>query len=170
MRRPIRVSLTLLATAALSAFVAACSTEKISVTPNDPTHGGAVLFSQRCSGCHTLAYAATHGSAANVRSAQANNGPNFDVRCERPIARVLYAIENGGFSGAIMPQNIVVGSDAKAVANFVSKYAGRKAPKLVGQAPCESQAIGTLLAPGQAASTGLSKSPNANLTSVGQSK
>ena len=39
----------------------------------------------------------------------------------------LYAIQNGGFSGAIMPQNIVVGDEAKAVAKFVAKYAGEDA-------------------------------------------
>ena len=71
-----------------------------------------MLFSQRCSGCHTLSYAGTHGSAPNVRTAQSNSGPNFNMRCERPVDRVLYAIENGGFSGAYMPQNIVVGQDA----------------------------------------------------------
>ena len=47
-------------------------------------HRGAVLFSQRCSGCHTLSYAATHGSAANLRTATLISGPNFNVRCERP--------------------------------------------------------------------------------------
>ncbi len=134
MRRPIRVSLRLLAVAAVSASAAACGTEKISVARNDPAHGGAVLFSQRCSGCHTLAYAGTHGSASNVRTAQPNNGPNFDVRCERPADRVLYAIENGGFSGAIMPQNIVVGRDAQAVAAFVAEYAGHKAKSPKGPA------------------------------------
>ena len=29
---------------------------------------------------------------------------------------MLYAIRNGGFSGAIMPENIVIGQDAKDVA------------------------------------------------------
>ena len=38
---------------------------------------------------------------------------------------VIYAIRNGGFSGAIMPQNIVVGDDAEKVAEFVAKYAGQ---------------------------------------------
>ncbi len=74
---------------------------------------------QRCAGCHTLSYAATHGSAANPRTAEAINGPNFNVRCERPVERVLYAIENGGFSGAYMPQNIFVGQQARDVAAFV---------------------------------------------------
>jgi hypothetical protein len=37
---------------------------------------------------------------------------------------VLYAIRNGGFSGAIMPQNIVVGDEADEIADFVAEYAG----------------------------------------------
>ena len=108
------------------------------------TYHGAVLFSERCAGCHTLNSAGTHGSAPNVRTAQANSGPNFNVRCERPVTRVLYAIENGGFSGAYMPQNIVVGQDAIDVAKFVSTYAGSLAPKLTGVTRCQSLPIGTL--------------------------
>ncbi len=129
---------------AVAAIVAACGTEHIKVAKSSPLYAGAVLFSQRCAGCHTLSYAATHGSAPNVRTAQANSGPNFDQRCERPIDRVLYAIENGGFSGAYMPQNIVVGKDAIAVAKFVATYAGRSAPKVIGIPKCQSKAIGTL--------------------------
>ena len=135
-----------LVAAALSA--AACGsfgTERISVPKSNPAlYHGAVLFNQRCSGCHTLSYAATHGSAANVRTAEFNNGPNFDQRCERPVTRVLYAIVNGGFSGAIMPQNVVVGQDAIDVARFVATYSGRKAPKIPGQTACQQRAIGTL--------------------------
>ena len=37
---------------------------------------------------------------------------------------VLFAIRNGGFSGAIMPANIVIGQDAEAVADFVAEYSG----------------------------------------------
>ncbi len=105
---------------------------------------GAVLFSQRCSGCHTLAFAATHGSASNPRTATAISGPNFNVRCERPITRVMYAIINGGFSGAYMPQNVVVGQDAVDVAKFVATYAGRLAPKTLGVLPCVDKPIGTI--------------------------
>jgi hypothetical protein len=79
-----------------------------------------------------------------VRTAQYNNGPNFDQRCERPVTRVLYAIQNGGFSGAIMPQNIVVGQQAIAVAKFVSTYSGRKAPKVPGVVPCLQEPVGTI--------------------------
>jgi hypothetical protein len=39
---------------------------------------------------------------------------------------VLYAIRNGGFSGAIMPANIVVGQKARDVALFLERYAGAK--------------------------------------------
>jgi mono/diheme cytochrome c family protein len=144
MRRPLRVILIAGALAVVAALAAGCGTQKISVPKSDPTYAGAVLFSQRCSGCHTLSYAGTRGSAANVRTREIVNGPNFNVRCERPVTRILYAIENGGFSGATMPQNIVVGQQAHEVAEFVAKYAGRAAPKEPGAPTCVSQPIGTL--------------------------
>jgi hypothetical protein len=130
---------------AVVVLATACGTEKISVPTSDPVaHEGAVLFNQRCGGCHTFAYAGTHGSAQNVRTAQFNNGPNFDIRCERPVARVLYAIQNGGFSGVVMPQNVVVGQQATAVALFVAKYSGTKAPKIPNVQPCSEKSIGTV--------------------------
>jgi mono/diheme cytochrome c family protein len=147
MSRPRRVLFVTGAIASIAALVTACSygTQKISV-PRSQTqlYHGAVLFSQRCSGCHSLSYAATHGSAANVRTAQENNGPDFNVRCERPVDRVLYAIENGGFSGAIMPQNVVVGQDAVDVAEFVATYSGRKAMKIPGVTPCQQKPVGSI--------------------------
>jgi mono/diheme cytochrome c family protein len=130
---------------AVLVVAAACGTQSISVPKSKGTlYQGAVLFNQRCSGCHTLSYAATQGSAQNVRTAQYNNGPNFNVRCERPVTRVLYAIQNGGFSGAIMPQNVVVGQQAVAVAEFVATYAGRQAPKVPGAVPCDHIHVGTI--------------------------
>jgi mono/diheme cytochrome c family protein len=130
-------------TAALS--ISACGTQRITVPKaNKQIYHGAVLFSERCAGCHTLYAAGTHGSAPNIRTAQAISGPNFNVRCERPIDRVLYAIENGGFSGAYMPQNVVVGQDAVDVAKFVATYAGAKAPKQVGEESCDQKKIGSL--------------------------
>ena len=93
---------------------------------------------------------------------QINNGPNFNVRCERPQTRVLYAIENGGFSGAIMPQNIVVGQQARDVAQFVATYSGRKAPKIPGVVQCQQVPIGTIdeaLAPTSPATTSTGPSP-----------
>jgi mono/diheme cytochrome c family protein len=144
MSRPVKVLFIAAAAVVASTLTAACGTENISVPESSPNHAGAVLFSQRCSGCHTLSYAATHGSAPNARNREIVNGPNFDQRCERPVDRVLYAIQNGGFSGAIMPQNIVVGQDARNVANFVATYSGRQAPKVPGVTPCKQQPIGTL--------------------------
>ncbi|MGI8903322.1 MAG: hypothetical protein ACR2IP_06640 [Solirubrobacteraceae bacterium] len=144
MSRPVRVLLLTGATIAAAASFAACGTERITVPKSDPAHAGAVLFSQRCAGCHTLSFAATHGSSPNPRSPQFNNGPNFDLRCERPLTRVLYAIENGGFEGSVMPQDVVVGQDAVEVAQFVSKYAGRQAMKIPGLAPCSSTPVGAV--------------------------
>lgn len=88
---------------------------------------GAELFNERCSGCHTLDAAASLGSTPEreTTGGERTNGPNFNVRIESRDD-VLYAIRNGGYSGAIMPANIVVGEDAEAVADFVSRYAGRK--------------------------------------------
>jgi mono/diheme cytochrome c family protein len=147
MRRPLRVLLISGVSIVVAALAAACGTQTISVAKSDPSYPGAVLFNQRCSGCHTLSYAAANGSAPNPRSALRVNGPNFDVRCERPVTRVLYAIENGGFSGVIMPQNVVVGNDAREVAMFVAKYAGRQSPHVVGVPPCQLEPIGTLPPP-----------------------
>jgi len=144
MRRLVRVLVLSSASIAVAALASACGTERISVPKTSPLYQGAVLFNQRCSGCHTLSYAAANGSAPNIRTAQAISGPNFNVRCERPVTRVLYAIENGGFSGAYMPQNVVVGQNAIEVAKFVATYAGRQAPNVVGAIKCDSEAVGTI--------------------------
>jgi mono/diheme cytochrome c family protein len=135
---------------AVAAFAAACGTQRIAVPKSEAQlRNGAELFNQRCSGCHTLSYAAANGSAPNIRTAQATSGPNFNQRCERPVDRVLYAIENGGFSGAYMPQNVVVGQDALDVAKFVATYAGRQAPKETGVLTCQRKPVGTLPAGSQ---------------------
>jgi mono/diheme cytochrome c family protein len=147
-----RTAKLLLLPAALLVMIvtAACGTERLGVAKDasQPAGGdvyhGAVLFSQRCAGCHTLSYAGTHGSAPNIRDAQGNSGPDFDQRCERPIDRVLYAIENGGFSGAYMPQNIVVGHDAVDVAKFVATYSGRQIPAEPGLVKCQDRPLGAL--------------------------
>jgi mono/diheme cytochrome c family protein len=109
--------------ALLAAFgLAACGfgEEGVSVSKDDPNHGGAVLFATHCSGCHTLSAAGTQGSGNRGERTQ---GPNLNQRTES-YEDALFAIQNGGFSGAIMPQNIVVGAEAEAVARFVAKYAG----------------------------------------------
>jgi cytochrome c551 len=83
---------------------------------------GAQLFSERCAGCHTLDAAGTRGSISGERP----TGPNLNKR-RLTKDEALFAIRNGGFSGAIMPQNVVVGKDAEAVAEFLEKYAGSEA-------------------------------------------
>jgi mono/diheme cytochrome c family protein len=116
----VRGALLLIAVAA-TATVVGCGTQGVQVPSSDPTHEGAQIFAERCSGCHTLTPAGTEGTANRSERQQ---GPNLDQRNET-MADVIYAIRNGGFSGAIMPQNIVVGADAQKVAAFVAKYAGQ---------------------------------------------
>jgi mono/diheme cytochrome c family protein len=115
--RPVLVMTFALAAAAV---LAACGSEGIQVAESDENYEGAVLFQERCSGCHTMKAAGAFGSA---NRALRNQGPNLDER-EETVEDVLYAIRNGGFSGAIMPQNIVVGEDAEAVAQFVADNSG----------------------------------------------
>jgi mono/diheme cytochrome c family protein len=106
---------------AVALLTTACGQQGVSVSEKDPTRAGAVLFAERCSGCHTIAVAGTQGSG---NRGLRNQGPNFDQRREK-YADVLFAIRNGGFSGAIMPQNIVAGDDAKKVAAFLDKHSGK---------------------------------------------
>ncbi|MEA2386684.1 MAG: hypothetical protein QOJ22_858 [Thermoleophilaceae bacterium] len=122
--RPILACCLLLA----AAMVAGCGEAKIEVPKSQPVaHSGAVLFNERCAGCHTLDAANARGSkpTGQVSGGERTNGPNFNVRKETR-EDVLYAIRNGGFSGAIMPANIVVGKEADEVALFVERYAGSK--------------------------------------------
>ena len=87
---------------------------------DSPHRAGAQLFSDRCAGCHTLTPAGAQGSQNRTLREQ---GPNLDQRVIT-YEDALFAIRNGGFSGAIMPQNIVVGEQAEQVAEFVAEYSG----------------------------------------------
>ena len=84
---------------------------------------GSDIFAQKCQGCHTMDIVGAEGSAYEIRDRERVDGPNFNVRAET-VENVLYAIRNGGYSGAIMPENIVVGEEARAVAEFLAKYSG----------------------------------------------
>ena len=119
MRRP----LALLALPALAAVVA-CGSQGIQLAEDDPDYRGAKLFTERCSGCHTLEAAGTQGSAINANKREYKDGPNFDQRKEEK-EQVLYAIRNGGYSSGPMPQNLAVGEDAQAIADFIAKYSGK---------------------------------------------
>ena len=123
MARCLRIAVPIVALTVVAAFLAACGTEGISSSVTPPYKPGAVLFAQRCGGCHTLGPAGTQGTSVNKKDRERTDGPNLNKRKES-VPCVLYAIRNGGFSGAIMPENIVVGQDADDVAAFLSKYAG----------------------------------------------
>jgi mono/diheme cytochrome c family protein len=112
-----------------SLVFAGCGSQGVQVSKTDPYHHGAVLFRDHCSGCHTLSSVGAQGSATSIKDRLRTNGPNFNVRKEN-VEQVLYAIRNGGFSGAVMPENIVVGDDAQAIAQFLAKYSGVKAEKV----------------------------------------
>jgi len=110
---------------ALALGVSACGygEQGLAVKSGDANYNGAVLFATHCSSCHTLSAAGTQGTG---NRGQRTQGPNLNQR-EESVEDVLFAIQNGGFSGAIMPQNIVVGQEAEEVAKFVAKYAGQDA-------------------------------------------
>ncbi len=111
---------------ALAGGISACGSQGISVPKTSPYYRGAVLFRDHCSGCHTLAVVGAEGSATSIKDRVKTNGPNFNIRKENE-EQVLYAIRNGGFSGAIMPENLVVGDDAKDIAKFLAQYSGLQA-------------------------------------------
>jgi len=106
-----------------AALVAGCGGE-IEVD-DESDRAAAELFNERCSGCHSLEAANAYGSkpAGQVQAGERTDGPDFNTRTEQ-ADDVLFAIRNGGFSGAIMPANIVLGEDAQRLADFVAEYSG----------------------------------------------
>ena len=114
----------------MAVLAAGCGGEIEVPSQQATAHEGAVLFNERCSGCHSLDAANAYGSKppGQLQGGERTNGPNFNVRKESRDD-VLFAIRNGGFSGAIMPANIVVGNDAQAVALFLERYAGSRSTK-----------------------------------------
>lgn len=114
MRRPAAVLA--LATAVLAA---GCGTGGIA-KGGDPSKGKQ-LFQAKCGGCHTLADAGTHGQT----------GPNLDEafgpdRKQGFKQVTIEQVVRDQIELAIppMPQNLVTGSDADAVAAYVAQVAG----------------------------------------------
>ena len=70
---------------------------------------GRELFVSNCGSCHTLDAAGTDGSV----------GPDLD-EVQADEAQVLEAIETGAGGSDVMPENLVEGEDARAVAKFVA--------------------------------------------------
>jgi hypothetical protein len=128
MARPGKIAKTALVCLAAACAISACSSQGIKVAKTSPYRPGAEIFLTHCSGCHSLSAVGAEGSATSVQGRLRTQAPNFNFRHEC-VQTVLYAIRNGGFSGLIMPQNIVVGYQAEAVAQFVARYAGLEAPK-----------------------------------------
>ena len=108
------------------AFLGAGCSGKVEAD-NDTDRAAAESFNQHCSGCHTLKPANAYGSKpqGDLKPGERTNGPNFN---QRKVSRddALYAIRNGGFSGAIMPANIVTGPEAAALAAYLAEYSGRE--------------------------------------------
>jgi mono/diheme cytochrome c family protein len=124
-----KVLATAVALFACALVLGACGSQSVQIAKTSPYRRGAVLFRDHCSGCHTLAVVGAQGSATSIANRVKTNGPNFNIRKEK-VEQVLYAIRNGGFSGAIMPENIVVGSNATAIAEFLAAYSGRQSQKV----------------------------------------
>jgi mono/diheme cytochrome c family protein len=126
MARLLRIRCAAPAAAVLVAAVlaAGCGQEDIELAQSDPGYEAAVLFNENCGMCHTFDVAASEGSSSDANDAERVDGPNFNQRQE-DVQAVLYAIRNGGFSGAIMPENILTGEEAQRVAEFVARYAGQ---------------------------------------------
>ena len=127
MARPAQIAKTVAVSAAAALAISGCGSQGIQIAKTSSYRGGAELFLSHCAGCHTLSAVGAQGSATSVQGRLRTQAPNFNFRKEG-AACVLYAIRNGGFSGQIMPQNIVVGRDATAIARFLAKYAGTQAP------------------------------------------
>jgi mono/diheme cytochrome c family protein len=75
---------------------------------------GRQLFAQNCATCHTL----------HAVNAVGKVGPNLD-QLRPPAPLIVNAIEQGrARGGGQMPANLVSGTDARAVADFVAAVAG----------------------------------------------
>lgn len=111
---------------AAGVLAAGCGEDEIPFEEGTAQYETAVLFKDNCGMCHTFDVAASRGSSTDPDVAEHVDGPNFNQRKEE-VQAVLFAIRNGGFSGAIMPANIVTGEEAQRVAEFVARYAGQQA-------------------------------------------
>ncbi len=127
-----RLAAVIVLAVAAATLLSACGSQGISSSVGKQSaavQSGAKLFSQRCSGCHSFDVAGAQGSATKVSDREKVDGPNLNVR-KVCYDSVIYALQNGGYSGAIMPGNIVVGKEAEQVAAFVATYSGKLAPKI----------------------------------------
>jgi cbb3-type cytochrome c oxidase subunit III len=115
----------LLSLAALA--LAGCGTEGVT-SENADVSEGKVLFKQNCGSCHALNEAGTAGEIGpDLDAAFAGpRGEGFDESTIREVVRhqIEYAVPP-------MPQNIVEGADADAVAAYVAAVAANPEAKVV---------------------------------------
>jgi cbb3-type cytochrome c oxidase subunit III len=116
---------------AAALLAAGCGTGGISKAGD--TDLGKKLFLQKCGGCHTLAAAGTHGT----------QGPNLDDAFTHARSQGFKQVtieqvvrDQIELAGPPMPQNLVKGSDADAVAAYVALVAGN--PSAAGPANATS--------------------------------
>ena len=137
MSRPAKVLLILSAAIVVTALTTACGTENISVPPDNPEPRRRRSVQPALLGLpHALVRRDPRVGGESAHRAGRSTGRTSTFAASGRSTRVLYAIQNGGFSGAIMPQNVVVGQQAIDVAKFVATYAGRQAPKIPGATSC----------------------------------
>jgi mono/diheme cytochrome c family protein len=117
-------------TGVLAVVASGCGGSVKADNGNSQDKAAAISFNQHCSGCHTLKPANAYGSKPQGQKepGERTNGPNFNQRLVKKDD-ALYAIRNGGFSGAIMPANIVTGPEAERLAAYLDKYSGRERSK-----------------------------------------
>jgi cbb3-type cytochrome c oxidase subunit III len=115
----VRGGVAVVALAAAALLAAGCGTGGISKAGD--TDRGKTLFLQKCGGCHTLAAAGTHG----------NQGPNLDdafaySRRQGFKQVTIEQVVRDQIELAVppMPQKLVTGKDADAVAAYVALVAG----------------------------------------------
>jgi mono/diheme cytochrome c family protein len=126
-RRPVLGPAAATAAALVAVLAGGCGGQ---IKVDKQNRSAAQIFNERCSGCHSLDSANAYGSKpkGQLAGGERTNGPSFNVR---KVKRddVLYAIRNGGFSGAIMPANIITGPEAAKVAKFLGEYSGKESAK-----------------------------------------
>jgi cbb3-type cytochrome c oxidase subunit III len=136
-RRAVGVALLVLAALA----IAGCGTEGLTSEGTDPSEGK-VLFRQTCGGCHTLAEAGTEGSnptqnpssGPNLDDAfRASRDEGFDDSAIREVVRhqIDYPIPP-------MPENLLEGEEADAVAGYVALVAANPDARVAAAATADT--------------------------------
>ena len=104
----------------MTALLAGCGTGGIAKGGDQAT--GKKLFQAKCSGCHTLADAGSHGvTGPNLDDAFAySRNQGFKQATIEQVVRDQIELAN-----APMPKNLVTGADADSVAAYVAAVAGK---------------------------------------------